>query len=384
MPEAKKRIYLSSPHMSGEEENFVKEAFETNWIAPLGPHVDGFEKEICDLTGAKSAAALCSGTAAMHMALKCLGVESGDTVFCTSLTFAASCNPIIYQGANPVFIDSEPETWNMCPKALKKAFEAYEKKGVIPKAVIVVNLYGQSADMDALKAVCDNYKVPIVEDAAESLGATYKGRYSGTFGDFGVYSFNGNKIITTSGGGMLVSDNEEAIKKVRFWATQARDAARHYEHSELGYNYRLSNILAGIGRGQLKVLQERVNQKKNIYETYKKALTDIEGIEMMPVADFGKPNYWLSVMTLKEDSEIKPLDIMLALEEENIEARPVWKPMHLQPFYKKYEFYSIKEEGTSIAEDLFNRGLCLPSDTKMSMEDLDRVTAIIKSVMGVD
>jgi dTDP-4-amino-4,6-dideoxygalactose transaminase len=383
MSGVKKKIYLASPHMGGEEESFVKEAFETNWIAPLGPNVDAFEKEISELAGIKAAAALSSGTGAMHMALKYLGVESGDTVFCSSLTFAASCNPIIYQGALPVFIDAEPETWNMSPKALIKAFEHCEKNGVRPKAVIVVNLYGQSADMDAIKDICDKYKVPIVEDAAESLGATYKGRASGTFGAFGVLSFNGNKIITTGGGGMLISNDEEAIKKVRFWVTQARDAARHYEHSELGYNYRMSNVLAGIGRGQLKVLKERISQKKNIYETYKRAFASTPDIEMMPAAAFGQPNYWLSVMTLKEGSRVKPLDIMLALEEENIEARPVWKPMHLQPFYKKYAFYSHREEGISVAEDLFNRGVCLPSDTKMSGEDLERVTAIIKKLWGL-
>jgi pyridoxal phosphate-dependent aminotransferase EpsN len=383
MSGAKKKIYLASPHMGGEEESFVREAFETNWIAPLGPNVDAFEKEISELAGIKAAAALSSGTGAMHMALKYLGVESGDTVFCSSLTFAASCNPIIYQGALPVFIDAEPETWNMSPKALIRAFEHCEKNGVRPKAVIVVNLYGQSADMDAIKDICNKYKVPIVEDAAESLGATYKGRASGTFGAFGVLSFNGNKIITTGGGGMLISNDEEAIKKVRFWVTQARDAARHYEHSELGYNYRMSNVLAGIGRGQLKVLQERISQKKNIYETYKTAFASTPDIEMMPAAAFGQPNYWLSVMTLKEGSGVKPLDIMLALEEENIEARPVWKPMHLQPFYKKYAFYSHGEEGISVAEDLFNRGVCLPSDTKMSGEDLERVTAIIKKLWGL-
>jgi dTDP-4-amino-4,6-dideoxygalactose transaminase len=378
MSGTKKRIYLASPHLSGDEEGFVKEAFETNWIAPLGPHVDAFEKEISEFVGIKSAAALSSGTAAMHTALKYLGVERGDLVFCSSLTFAASCNPIIYQGAKPVFIDAEPETWNMSPKALKRAFEDCEKKGVIPKGVIVVNLYGQSADIDRIKEICDKYNVPIVEDAAESLGATYKGRYSGTIGAFGVYSFNGNKIITTSGGGMLVSNNEEAIKKVKFWATQARDEARHYQHSELGYNYRMSNVLAGIGRGQLKVLPERVVQKKNIYETYRKTFTNIGDIEMMPIAEFGHPNYWLSVMTLKEICKVKPLDIMLALEEENIEARPVWKPMHLQPYFKKYDFYSHSEESISVAEDVFNRGVCLPSDTKMTGADLDRVIGTIR------
>lgn len=380
MSDSKKKIYLASPHMSGLEQIFVNEAFETNWIAPLGPHVDAFEKELSEKVGAKSAAALSAGTAAIHMALKYLGVAKGDVVFCSSLTFAASCNPIIYQNAIPVFIDSEPESWNMSPKALKKAFEDYEAKEKLPKAVIVVNLYGQSADMDKIIDICNHYGVPIVEDAAESLGATYKGKNSGTFGEFGAYSFNGNKIITTSGGGMLVSNNEEAIKKVRFWVTQSRDAARHYQHSELGYNYRMSNVLAGIGRGQLTVLEERVAQKKHIFETYKEAFKDIKDLEMMPITDFGQPNYWLSVITLKEESKVKPIDMMLALEKENIESRPVWKPMHLQPFFGQCDFYNHQEQGISVSEDIFNRGICLPSDTKMTVEDINTIINIIKSL----
>jgi dTDP-4-amino-4,6-dideoxygalactose transaminase len=380
MIESKKRIYLASPHMGGSEEDYVKEAFNTNWIAPLGPNVDGFEKELSEIVGVKSAAALSSGTAALHLALKYLGVGEGDIVFCSTLTFSASCNPIIYQGAAPVFIDSEPESWNMSPKALKRALETYKKKGKLPKAVIVVNLYGQSADMDEIRELCNSYNIPMVEDAAESLGATYKGVYSGTIGTFGVYSFNGNKIITTSGGGMLVANDEEAIKKVRFWATQSRDAARHYQHSELGYNYRMSNVLAGIGRGQLKVLKQRVEEKKNIYETYKREFSGIKDIEMMPIAKFGQPNYWLSVITLKEDSKVKPLDIMMALEKENIESRPVWKPMDMQPFFEKYDFFNHNEHGISVAEDIFNRGVCLPSDTKMTDEDLRSVIEIIKGL----
>lgn len=375
----KKRIFLASPHMGGLEQKFIKEAFVTNWIAPLGPNVDMFEKEISELVGINDAAALSSGTSAIHLGLKCLGVGRGDTVFCSSITFAASCNPIVYEGAEPVFIDSESESWNMCPKALNKAFEASEKEGKLPKAVIVVNLYGQSADLDPIKEICDSYNVPIVEDAAESLGATYKGKYSGTIGKFGVYSFNGNKIITTSGGGMLISNDEEALKKARFWATQSRDAARHYQHSELGYNYRISNILAGIGRGQLRVLKDRIEKKKYIYDTYKRELSDIEAIELMPVCDYGEPNYWLSVITLKESNPIKPIDIMVALEKENIESRPVWKPMHLQPIFKKYKFYSLYEYG-SVAENIFNRGVCLPSDTKMTDEEILRVTTLIKDV----
>lgn len=374
-----KRIYLASPHMGDEELKFVKEAFETNWIAPMGPNVDCFEKEVADYVGVNSASALSSGTAAIHLALKSLNVEKGDIVFCSTLTFSASCNPIIYQGATPVFIDSEYESYNMCPKALEKAFIEAQKENKMPKAVVVVNLYGQSADLDKIKEICDRYNVGIIEDAAESLGATYKGKQSGTIGEFGIYSFNGNKIITTSGGGMLVSNNENAIKKAKFWATQSRENERHYEHLELGFNYRMSNIVAGIGRGQLKKLDERIEQKKAIYETYKSEFKDIEDIEMMPVCDYGKPNYWLSVITLKEKSKVKPLDIILALEKENIESRPVWKPMHLQPFYKEYKFVS-NVEGKSVAEDLFNRGVCLPSDTKMSKEDMDRIIKIIKEL----
>ena len=380
MSEENKRIYLASPHMGGLEEVFVKEAFDTNWIAPLGVNVDGFEKELSEYVGIKTGAALASGTAAIHMALKAVGVKKGDKVFCSSLTFAASCNPIIYEGGIPVFIDSEPESHNMSPVALEKAFKAYEEKREMPKAVIVVNLYGQSADMDKIIEICKKYNVPIIEDAAESLGATYKGKHSGTFGEYGVYSFNGNKIITTSGGGMLVSNNEEGIAKVRFWSTQARDKARHYEHTELGYNYRMSNIVAGIGRGQLRVLEDRIAKKKEIFETYKEAFKEIEDIEMMPVCEYGEPNYWLTTITLSENSKVKPLDIILALEKENIESRPIWKPMHIQPYYKEYDFYSHNDEEISVSEDIFNRGVCLPSDTKMSDNDMDRVIGIIKNL----
>lgn len=375
-----KRIYLASPHMCGLEEQYIKEAFDTNWIAPLGPHVNAFEKELSKLVGVRDAAALSSGTAAIHMALKYIGVKRGDLVFCSALTFSASCNPIVYEGATPVFIDSERESWNMSPKALEKALVTSIKTEKLPKAVIVVNLYGQSADMDPIKEICDRYGVVIIEDAAESLGATYKERYSGSIGYFGIYSFNGNKIITTSGGGALVSNNEEAIRKVRFWATQARDPARHYQHSELGYNYRMSNILAGIGRGQLTVLGQRVEQKKHIFETYKKNLKEIPEIEFMPIAKFGLPNYWLSVITIKEDSSVSPVDIMLALERNNIEARPVWKPMNLQPIFNGSNFYTQCEKSKSVAEDIFNRGVCLPSDTKMTEEELNNITTIIQEL----
>ncbi|GKZ04402.1 pyridoxal phosphate-dependent aminotransferase [Paraclostridium bifermentans] len=375
----KKRIYLASPHMGGEELNYINEAFDTNWVAPLGPNVNNFEKEMCEYTGAKAATALVSGTSAIHLALKCLGVGQGDIVFCSTLTFSATANPIIYQGAEPVFIDSEYESWNMSPVALQKAFDDAEKNNKIPKAVIVVNLYGQSADYDKLKSICNKYNVPIIEDAAESLGATYKGVQTGTIGEIGIYSFNGNKIITTSGGGMMVSNNEEYTKKALFWATQSREAERHYEHKELGFNYRMSNVVAGIGRGQLKVLDKRIEKKKEIYEAYKEGFKDIKDLEMMNVCEFGEPNYWLSAVTISKNSKVKPLDIMLALEEENIESRPVWKPMHIQPFFKNYKFFSSLENG-SVSESLFNRGLCLPSDTKIKEKDIENILNIIKNL----
>lgn len=365
------RIFLSSPHMSDEgyEKQYVKEAFDTNWIAPLGENVNKFESELAEMVGSKAAAALSSGTAAIHLALKAAGVEEGDIVFCPTLTFSATANPIIYQNAVPVFIDSNFETWNMCPIALEKAFEKYP--GV--KAVIVVHLYGLSAEMDQIMSICNMHNVVVIEDAAESLGTYYKGKHSGTFGDYGVFSFNGNKIITTSGGGMLISDNEERIAKTRFWATQSRDQARHYQHSELGYNYRMSNVVAGIGRGQLKVLNKRVEKKKYIFDFYKRELGNLIGVEFMPVNEWNEPNFWLSVMILLGD--IKPIEVMEALEKENIESRPVWKPMHMQPFFEKYDYV-----GTDVSEKLYEYGICLPSDTKMTDEDLERVVKIIKGL----
>ena len=366
------RIYLSSPHMSDEgyEMAFIKEAFDTNWIAPLGPNVDGFEREFAEKVGSKHAAALSSGTAAMHLALMAAGVGEGDIVFCPSLTFSATANPIIYQRAIPVFIDSDYETWNIDPDLLEEAFKKYPDV----KAVIIVHLYGLSADMDRITDICKKHNVTVVEDAAESLGCTYKGKYTGTFGDYGIFSFNGNKIITTSGGGMLVSDNEEKINKARFGATQARDKARHYQHSELGFNYRMSNIVAGIGRGQLKVLDQRAAKKKYIFEFYKRELGAIQGISFMPDNDWNRPNYWLSCITLN-DTKVRPLDIMEALEAENIESRPIWKPMHMQPFFEKYDFV-----GTDVSQKLFENGVCLPSDTKMTDEDLLRICRIIKGL----
>lgn len=376
MTNMSKKILLASPHMSDEgyEQQFIKEAFDTNWIAPLGENVNKFEEEIANYVGVKTGAALSAGSAAIHLGLKALNVKQGDIVFCSSLTFSATCNPIIYQNATPVFIDSEYETWNMDPLALEKAFEKYPN----PKAVIVVHLYGTPAKMDEIIKICKKHNVPLIEDAAESLGPIYNGQQTGTFGEYGVFSFNGNKIITTSGGGMLVSNNEDGIKKVRFWATQSKEPVRHYEHKEIGYNYRMSNICAGIGRGQLKVLDKRIEKKTEIYNKYKNELEKVKEIKMQPIPKNTKPNHWLSVMTIDKDSKVKPLNIMETLEKENIDSRPVWKPMHLQPVFKEYDFITAKNDGTSVSEDLFNRGVCLPSDTKMTEEEQERVIDIIK------
>lgn len=376
MTNMSKKILLASPHMSDEgyEQQFIKEAFDTNWIAPLGENVNKFEEEIANYVGVKTGAALSAGSAAIHLGLKALNVKQGDIVFCSSLTFSATCNPIIYQNATPVFIDSEYETWNMDPLALEKAFEKYPN----PKAVIVVHLYGTPAKMDEIIKICKKHNVPLIEDAAESLGSIYNGQQTGTFGEYGVFSFNGNKIITTSGGGMLVSNNEDGIKKVRFWATQSKEPVRHYEHKEIGYNYRMSNICAGIGRGQLKVLDKRIEKKTEIYNKYKNELEKVKEIKMQPIPKNTMPNHWLSVMTIDKDSKVKPLNIMETLEKENIDSRPVWKPMHLQPVFKEYDFITAKNDGTSVSEDLFNRGVCLPSDTKMTEEEQERVIDIIK------
>lgn len=360
----------------GYELEYIKQAFDTNWIAPLGPNVDAFEHELAQKIGAKHAVALSSGTAAIHMALKAIGVGEGDFVFCSSLTFSATANPIIYQNAIPVFIDSDHETWNMSPKALEQAFEKYNNLKNLPKAVIVVHIYGLSADMDSIMEICNRYKVPVIEDAAEALGTTYKGKQVGTIGEYGIFSFNGNKIITTSGGGMLVANHtddkkaEERIAKVRFWSTQSRDQAQHYQHSELGYNYRMSNVLAGIGRGQLKVLDQRVQRKREIFEFYRKELSNVEDLQFMPINDWNQPNCWLSCVLFKDKN--KPKEIMDALEQENIESRPIWKPMHLQPCFEKYDFI-----GEQVSEEIFDNGLCLPSDTKRTDTDLKSICNVI-------
>ncbi len=371
-----KQILLSTPHMGDEELKFVQEAFDTNWIAPVGPHVDAFEEEFCQVTGAGYAAAISSGTAGIHLALKLLDIKADDEVICSTLTFAATANPILYVGAKPVFIDSDRSSWNMNPDLLRETLEQRARVGNLPKAVLLVHLYGQSADIDPILEVCNRYDIPLIEDAAEALGATYKERSPGIFGKIGIYSFNGNKIITTSGGGMLVSDNAELVLKARFLATQARDPAPHYQHSEIGYNYRLSNILAGIGRGQLRVLKQRVAARRRNFQIYQQALGAIPGIEFMPEAAFGCSTRWLTCLTI--NPEIFGVDrevVRISLAEKQIESRPVWKPLHLQPVFKNYE--SI---GGKVAENLFDNGLCLPSGSNLSEEDLERVIAAIKSV----
>lgn len=409
----KKHIFLASPHMSeeGYEQKFIQEAFDTNWIAPLGKNVMEFEKEICLKTGAKSAVALVSGTSAIHLALKLIGVKRGDLVFCSSLTFSASANPIIYENANPVFIDSDEKTWNMSPEALEQAFEKYKAKGKFPKAVIVVHLYGMAADMDAIVKICRKYQCPVIEDAAESLGTIYqltedmegpdrqkvrKGekRSLGTFGDYGILSFNGNKIVTSSGGGMLLCNTEDAREradKALYWATQAREPVRWYQHTELGYNYRMSNIVAGIGRGQLMVLERRVEKKREIYQVYQDRIGRLPGISMMPMRENVYSNCWLTAIQLEKKCPITSVDVMDALAEEDIESRPVWKPMHLQPFFSECAFITQIHESiqvtdekngadNSVAGQIFDRGICLPSDTKMNVQDMERVCRVIEEL----
>lgn len=371
-----KRIYLSCPTMHGEEQQFIQEAFDTNWVAPLGPNVDAFEKELAEYIGAGHAAALSSGTAAIHLALRILGIGKGDIVFTPSLTFSATCNPIVYENATPVFIDAEKDTWNMDPKALEKAFEKYPNA----KAVMVVHLYGTPAKLDEIMKICAAHKVLIIEDAAESLSSTYKGRQTGTFGEIGIYSFNGNKIITTSGGGMLVSKNEEYTKKATFLATQARDPARYYQHSQIGYNYRMSNIVAGIGRGQLLHLEEHKKIKQAIYKQYTEAFKDIPELTMNPMNVDGDANNWLSCVTIARDCAVTPNMVMDALAEYNIETRPIWKPMHLQPVFAENDFLTADGDTThSVSEDIFNRGFCLPSDIKNTPEDMEKIIKIVKN-----
>lgn len=374
-PEAK-RIFLSSPTIRGLEQEFVKQAFDTNWVAPLGPNVNEFEKELAQYVHGGYAAAVSAGTAAIHLALKLAGVRAGENVFVSSLTFSATCNPICYENAVPIFIDSEEDTWNMDPEALRIAFKKYPDTRV----VVIVHLYGTPAKMDELMKICEENNAILIEDAAESLGATYHGQQTGTFGKFGIYSFNGNKIITTSGGGMLVSPDQKAIEKAKFLATQAREQEVFYQHKEIGYNYRMSNVTAGIGRGQLHYLDENISLKRNIYETYEDAFKDIPEITMNPIPEDCEANYWLSAMTLSKDSKVMPMDIINALGDANIESRPIWKPMHMQPVYENCDFITAKEDGTSVAEDIFNRGLCLPSDIKNTRADMERIIKVVRGL----
>ena len=380
--ELSQRIWLSSPHLGDEEVAFVDEAFKTNWIAPLGPNVDGFERELATHVGIGHAAALSSGTAALHLGLVLLGVQAGDTVFCSSLTFVASCNPILYCGATPVFIDAEPETWNMSPAALERAFEVSRREGRLPRCVILVNLYGQSADMDALLPICDRYGVPVLEDAAESLGGRYKGRSSGTFGRIGVYSFNGNKIITTSGGGMLVADDADLVAQARKLSTQARDPAPHYQHSEIGFNYRMSNVLAGIGRGQLRVLDQRVAQRRRVFERYRQALMDLPELQWMPEPEGFQSTRWLTCLTLSGPAARQRCEAVIQhLERHSIEARPVWKPMHLQPLFAGAAYFS-HAPGEDVSSGLFHHGLCLPSGSNTSEAQQDRVIVHLRRALA--
>ena len=366
----KKKIWLSSPHMGGDEIKYVQDAYDTNWIAPLGPNVEGFEEDIVNYTGAKSASALCSGTAAIHIALILLGIEYGDEVICSSFTFSASANPIIYQGATPVFVDSEKDTWNMCPYLLREAIEDRIKKGKKPKAIILVHLYGMPSKMDEIMSVAKRYNIPVIEDAAEALGSKYNNQSMGTFGEIGIYSFNGNKIITTSGGGALVSNNIKHCEKATFLATQSRDQAPHYQHSEIGYNYRMSNILAGIGRGQMKVLDKRVSSRRSNHAYYKSHL-ESDSISFLKEQEGYFSNRWLScILTNSRRSREK---IRTALINNNIEARPLWKPMHKQPVFKKYPAFT-----NGVSEELFEKGLCLPSGSNLTSKDLDSIILIIK------
>lgn len=365
------RIYLSPPQMGESERRLLLKAFDSNWIAPLGPHVDAFEKEMAEYLGMDHVAALSSGTAAIHLALKILSIKENDTVLCPSLTFSASANPILYEKAKPVFIDSHPNTWDLDIELLEKAVIKYS-----PKALIAVDLYGQSCDYDPIVELCNQYDVALIEDAAEALGSEYKVGKCGTFGRVGILSFNGNKIITTSGGGMLVSNNEDYIKKARFLASQAREPEIHYEHKELGYNYRMSNLLAAVGRGQLQVIEERVKARREIFERYFEALSGIEGIKFMPEAPYGKTNRWLTTLTVDpQKTGVTRTQIINALEKENIEARPVWKPMHMQPLYKDCDYITIGEE--DVSGRLFENGLCLPSGSNLSLDDQNRIIDII-------
>jgi dTDP-4-amino-4,6-dideoxygalactose transaminase len=370
------RVYLSSPHLGTEERTFVNEAFDTNWVAPLGPNVDGFENELAARVKMPFAAALSSGTAALHLGLQLLGVQAGDEVLCSSLTFAASANPITYVGATPVFLDSEATTWNLDPALLEEELAEAKRRGRLPAAVIVVDLYGQCANYDLIPGICAKYGVPLLEDAAEALGATWRGVPAGSFGACAAFSFNGNKIITTSGGGALVSNDQALIERARFLATQARDPAPHYQHSVIGNNYRMSNILAGIGRGQLRVLNDRIAARRANRAFYEQSLRDLDGVDFMPLSPHGEWNAWLTVITIDPARfGASREDVRLALEKQNIESRPVWKPLHLQPVFK-----DCRMRGGAVAERAFELGLCLPSGSNLSSEDRERTVKVLRAL----
>jgi dTDP-4-amino-4,6-dideoxygalactose transaminase len=370
-----KKIWLSSPHMGGDEFSFVEEAFDTNWIAPLGPNVDNFEHDLEKFTNSGFAAALSSGTAALHLALIMLGVQPGDEVICQSFTFSASANPIVYLGATPIFIDSEPETWNMSPELLEQAIKDRIAKGKKPKAIIPVHLYGMPAHIERILDIASKYEIAVIEDAAEALGSSINGKAAGTFGIMGILSFNGNKIITTSGGGALISDDEKLIKRARFLSTQARDNAPHYQHSEIGYNYRMSNVCAGIGRGQMKVISDRVSQRRKVYNTYVQNLSEIQSIKFLPEPAGYSSNRWLTTILIdpEKNNGIDREIIRISLEKENIESRPLWKPMHLQPIFENSPSFI-----NGVSEKLFKNGLCLPSGSNLTTEEIQRVIKYIK------
>lgn len=377
MIQMNKRIFLSPPHMGGKELDYVRQAFASNYIAPIGPQIDAFEQEFAEIVGSRYAVAVSSGTAALHLALRYEGVQPGDEVICSTLTFVASANAILYLGGKPVFIDSDYKSWNMDPELLSDFLTKRARQNRIPKALVLVHLYGQSADIDPIKKLCDRYEIALIEDAAEALGAKYKGKAPGTFGQAGIFSFNGNKIITTSGGGMVVSDNQALMNKIKYWASQARDPAIHYEHSELGYNYRMSNVLAAIGRGQLRVLEERVQGKRNIFRQYHDALSNLPGINFMPEAGYGYSTRWLSCLTIDPVLANDNRDTVIKkLEEHNIESRPTWKPLHLQKLFNGCETIN-----NLVAEKIFQQGLCLPSGTSMSTRDILYTIRLLREIL---
>ena len=373
------KIWLSSPHMGGSEQHYIQEAFDANWVAPLGPNVNGLEQDLERYLGNQAhVGALSSGTAAIHLGLLLLGVQAGDEVICQSMTFSASANPILYLGATPVFIDSEEQTWNICPVVLEQAIQDRIQKGIKPKAIIAVHLYGVPYQIEVVRAVADKYQIPILEDSAEALGSSYKGQKCGTFGDIGILSFNGNKIITTSGGGAIVTKTSAQKDKAVFYATQSRDNAPHYQHSHIGYNYRMSNICAGIGRGQMEVLDDHVALRRQMHDFYVELFASIEGVEVfsVPNEDYFA-NYWLSAITIDATNTkgITSETLRLALEAENIESRPLWKPMHLQPIFEQYPYY-----GGTVAEQLFENGLCLPSGSNLAAVDRQRISNVINQL----